>query len=100
MESTELNGNVIPSRAYPSNQMLIHWPYRGNNFIHVMMPEGVKGRRESEEHRTHLFNGWGRVGFDPRTPRHASISGTAGDVGVEGAGNEVSADVDRNIITN
>jgi hypothetical protein len=38
--------------------MLINWPYRGNNFIHVMMPEGVKGRRESEGHRSHLFNGW------------------------------------------
>ena len=53
-----MNEAVIGPRAYPSNQMLIHWPYRGNNYIHVMMPEGVGGRRESEEHRSHLFNGW------------------------------------------
>ena len=52
------NEPAEPCRPYPSNQMLLHWPYRGNNYIHVMMPESVKGRRESETDRCFLFHGW------------------------------------------
>jgi hypothetical protein len=44
--------------------------------------------------------GKGRVGFDPKTPRHASISGITGDVAMEGAGNKVSTVAAHYIITN
>ena len=54
------NQPVEPCRAYPSNQMLLYWPYHGSNFIHVMMPENLGGRRESENRKNHVFHGWGQ----------------------------------------